>query len=373
MTHTRRAVLGAAALSSAGCLDEIGRAVSPSTTPECPSTVGRGVDARLGFAGDVMLGRGVDERWRDGAPTGIWGTLLDRVRSLDGLFVNLECCLSERGTPRSGRTYHFRAAPDWAVPALGTGGVAWASLANNHVLDFGTGAFSDTLEHLSAGGIPHAGAGSDVGAAIEPSFVEIGGLDVAVVALTDRSPSYGAGPNSSGTAFVRTDLRDPRTRRLVGTALARARGADPALLVASLHWGPNWETRPSRRRRRFARWLVDRGVDVVHGHSAHVVQGVEIYRGRPILYDCGDLVDDYAVKPDLRNDRSFLFELLISEGELSALRLVPVEIAGEAANRADEAVARWLRDRMRARSAAFGTTLRREGDGLRVPLDRCGG
>jgi len=113
-------------------------------------------------------------------------------------------------------------------------------------------------------------------------------LDVAVVAFTDRSPSYGAGPNSGGAAFVRTDLWNPRTRRLVDAALARAREADPDLVFASPHWGPNWETRPSGTRRRFARWLVDRGVDLVHGHSAHVIRGVEVYRGRPILYDCGD-------------------------------------------------------------------------------------
>jgi poly-gamma-glutamate synthesis protein (capsule biosynthesis protein) len=369
MKRTRRAVLGTTALSAAGCLGVVGR----SGSGECPATVDGDADARLGLVGDVMFGRGVDERWTDGPPAGVWGSVLGRLRSLDGLFCNLECCLSERGTPRPGRTYHFRAAPDWAVPALRAGGVTWASLANNHVLDFGPGAFSDTLDGLSGGGIAHAGTGADLDAAIDPSVVEVGGLEVAVVAFTDRSPSYGAGPNSAGTAFVRTDPRNPRTRRLVGAALARAREADPDLVFASLHWGPNWETRPSRAQRRFARWLVDRGVDLVHGHSAHVIQGIEVYRGRPILYDCGDFVDDYAVKPDLHNDRSFLFELVVAGGELSGVRLVPVEIETEAATRAGDDAARWLRDRMRELSAEFGTTLRREGDGLWVPLDRCGG
>ena len=367
--HTRRAVLAATGLSAAGCLGVVSR----PTAPECPATVGGDVDARLGFVGDVMLGRGVDERWADGPPTGVWGTMLDRVRALDGLFCNLECCLSARGSPRPGRTYHFRATPDWAVPALRAGGVTWAGLANNHVLDFGSGAFADTLERLASGGIASAGAGPDLGAALEPSVVEVGGLDVAVVAFTDRSPSYGAGPDEPGTAFVRIDPADPRTRRLVDAALVRARETDPDLLVASLHWGPNWEVRPSRSQRRFARLLVDRGVDLVHGHSAHVVQGVEVYRGRPIVYDAGDFVDDYAVKPGLHNDRSFLFELAVADGELSALRLVPVEIAEEAADRAGEGAARWLRARMRDRSAPFGTPLRRDGDGLWIPLDRCEG
>jgi len=369
MERTRRAVLGAAALSSAGCLDVLGR----SNDPECPATAGGDADARLGFVGDVMLGRGVDERWADGPPAGIWGTMLDRVRALDGLFLNLECCLSGRGSPREGRTYHFRADPAWAVPALRAGNATWASLANNHVLDFGPDAFSDTLAALSAGGIGHAGAGPDLEAALEPSVVEVGGIEVAVVAFTDRSPSYGAGPDSHGTAFVRIDPGTPRTRRLVDAALERVRGADPGLVVASLHWGPNWEVRPSRSQRRFARSLVDRGVDLVHGHSAHVIQGVEVYRGRPILYDCGDFVDDYAVKPDLNNDRSFLFELAVADGDLSTLRLVPVEIEREAATRADGSAARWLRDRMRELSGEFDTTARWNGEELRIPLDRCEG
>jgi poly-gamma-glutamate synthesis protein (capsule biosynthesis protein) len=328
-------------------------------------------DLRIGFAGDVMLGRGVDGRWADGPPAGIWGSMADRVRSLDGFFLNLECCLSDRGSRRPNRTYHFRADPDWAVPALRAGDVTWASLANNHVLDYGPVALADTVANLSAGDVAHAGAGADLDAALRPSVVEVGGVEVAVVAFTDRSPTYGAGPSDPGTAFVRFDPTNRRTRWLVGESLRLARDADPALVVASLHWGPNWESRPSRAQRRFARWLVDRGVDVVHGHSAHVVQGVEVHRGRPILYDAGDFVDDYAVKEGLHNDRSLLFEVTVADGRVDALRLLPVEIRDRAAHRAGADAAAWLRRRTRTLSAEFGTRLVRDGDGLRVPLGRC--
>lgn len=335
-----------------------------------PPTVAGDVDARLGFVGDVMLGRGVDERWADGPPVGMWGSMVDHLRSLDGLFCNLECCLSARGERRTGRTYHFRAAPDWAVPALRAGGATWVSLANNHVLDYGPVAFGDTTDALSGGEIPHAGAGPDLERAVRPSLVDVAGIQIAAVAFTDRSPSYGASANRAGTAYLDLDPTNPATRRVVDAALGRARNRDPDLVVASLHWGPNWETRPSPMRRRFARWLVDRGVDFVHGHSAHVVQGVEVYRGRPIVYDAGDFVDDYAVVPGLHNDRSLLFELVVEDGRVDGLRLVPVEIRDEAVHRADEEVATWLRERMRTLSAEFGTTLVHDGDGLGVPL-RC--
>jgi poly-gamma-glutamate synthesis protein (capsule biosynthesis protein) len=367
MSLTRRAALAAGVATLAGCTGPVSR--SPS--PECPLTVPTDDPVSVGFTGDVMLGRGVDEEWRDGPPAGVWGSMADRLASLDALMINLECCVSDRGEPRPGRTYHFRARPDWARPALGAGNVTWASLANNHVLDFGRAALADTLDHLSDAGVARAGAGPDRDAALEPAAIEAGDLDVAVCAFTDQSPSYAAAPDRPGTAYADLDVADPESRRLVGEALDRALERDPDLVVASLHWGPNWEVRPSERQRRFARWLVDRGVDVVHGHSAHVIQGVEVHHGRPIIYDAGDFVDDYVVKPDRHNDRSFLFELAFDDGRADALRLVPVEIRDRAVHRAGKTAAAWLRDRMRTLCEPFETTVVRDGDGLRVPLD-CG-
>ena len=129
------------------------------------------------------------------------------------------------------------------------------------------------------------------------------------------------------------------------------------------------ETEPPERFREFGRWLVDRGVDVVHGHSAHVFQGIEVHGGRPILYDAGDFVDDYAVDDDLRNDRGFLFVLTVtSPGEPTELRLVPTEIRDCAVHEAGGEVAAWSRERMRARSAPFGTTFERDGEALVLPL-----
>jgi poly-gamma-glutamate synthesis protein (capsule biosynthesis protein) len=95
--------------------------------------------------------------------------------------------------------------------------------------------------------------------------------------------------------------------------------------------------------------------EVNHGHSAHVFQGVEVHDGTPILYDCGDFVDDYAVDPDLRNDRSFLFEVEVEEGDLTGLRLVPTEIRDCAVYRASTHAAAWSRARMRDLSGTYGT------------------
>ena len=73
----------------------------------------------------------------------------------------------------------------------------------------------------------------------------------------------------------------------------------------------------------FAHALIDLGVDLIHGHSAHIFQGVEVYKGKIILYDTGDFIDDYAVDPYLRNDRSFLFLIECSHKRIQRLTLLP--------------------------------------------------
>jgi poly-gamma-glutamate synthesis protein (capsule biosynthesis protein) len=316
-----------------------------------------------------MLGRKVDERQRRQrrSATAVWGNVLERLRSLDGLFVNLECCLSTRGQrwTRTHRPFHFRADPDWAVPALEGAGVEWANLANNHLLDYEEVALLDTIDHLDSADIAHSGAGRNAAAASEPARVEVvpgdaeegrdesDGLRLAFVSATDNTPEFAADRTGPGTAYL--DLADEEAaRETMAESLARARELDPDLLVVSLHWGPNMVEEPPDHFRAFGRWLAER-VDLVYGHSAHVFQGIEIYDGTPILYDCGDFVDDYAVDSDLHNDRSFLFEVAVEDGEIRSLRLFPTETEGCAVHEAGPEAATWSRSRMRELSAEFGT------------------
>jgi len=326
----------------------------------------------LGFTGDVMLGRKVNERQQTRRPDELWGDLTERLASLDGLVCNLECCLSTRGQrwTETHRPFHFRADPEWAIPALEAVGVDGVTLANNHVLDFGAVALRDTIDALDDAGIARVGAGRDVDEALDPLAFSAGDCRVAVVGFTDNTPEYAADPDTPGTARVECDPDDADTRSMVRDALGRADALDPDLLVASLHWGPNMVVHPDERYREFGRWLVGEGVDVVHGHSAHVFQGVDVRDGAPILYDTGDFVDDYAVDETLRNDRSFSFELSVTaDGDPTELRLHPVNLEYCRVETADSAVAAWCRERMRERSADFDTTFRRDDSDLLVDID----
>jgi len=329
------------------------------------------VDARIGFVGDCMLGRSVNERWAGDDPAGVWGSTLSRLDALDGLVANLECCVAEGGTKWPDKVYYFRSDPSFAIPALEAAGASFVSLANNHILDFRELALRETRTHLDDAGIAHAGAGTDRRAALEPAVFEAGDLTVAAFGLTDQAEAFAASAGGPGTAFATLDPAVPETRSLVEGVLETARMHDPDLVVASLHWGANWETEPRRVHERFGRWLVDRGVDVVHGHSAHVLQGVEVYRGRPIIYDAGDFVDDYVDYIDregVHNKRSALFELVVRDGDLDELVVEPTAIVDEAATLAPPDVAAWVRDTLAERSAAFGTDVERSDGRLTFPL-----
>ena len=143
-------------------------------------------------------------------------------------------------------------------------------------------------------------------------------------------------------------------------------GAD--LVILTIHWGPNMRPAPSEAFVRFAHRMVEAGVDVLHGHSAHVFQAVEVYRGRLILYDTGDFVDDYAVDEELRNDRSFLYLLRADRDGVRELELVPVLISKMQVNRARGRDREGIARRMRALSEPFGTRFEERGEGLTLRL-----
>lgn len=323
----------------------------------------------FGFTGDVMLGRLVNEKQGERPPETVWGDVLDHLGALDGLFVNLECCLSDRGSPwtRSHRQLHFRADPDLARAALASAGVTWANVANDHLLDYGEDALRDTLATLTEAGIAHAGGGETAAEAWEPSSVTVGKTTLSVVAATDTAPEYAAETGESdgpGVAYARLDPDSDAHRERVERAVETAADGDPDLLVASLHWGRSMVVDPPAHHERFARWLAEQGVDLVYGHGSSVVHGVEVHDGTPILYDTGAFVDDFAAASGLRNDLGFLFVVGVDDGTIRRLELHPVSGGDCVVERATGEAAAAVRETMRERSSPYGTDFERDGEAL---------
>jgi poly-gamma-glutamate synthesis protein (capsule biosynthesis protein) len=137
-------------------------------------------------------------------------------------------------------------------------------------------------------------------------------------------------------------------------------------VIVSLHWGPNMRQRPPGPFPALARRLLDAGADLVWGHSAHVVQGVELSAGKPILYDTGDLIDDYTVDPVLRNDLSVLFLVTLGPDGFERLEIVPTRISDCHAGLASADDASRINTRLARLSAELGTTMTFDGGRLGV-------
>jgi poly-gamma-glutamate synthesis protein (capsule biosynthesis protein) len=326
-------------------------------------------DLRLVFGGDVMLGRHVrDVMLRDGihAPLEAISPLL---RAADVAIVNLECALtdsSERwhGAPKA---YYF-AAPPAAGQALVDAGIRMVSLANNHSLDFDVQGLADTLRTLDAHGIAHTGAGPDLAWALAPAVVACGDVLVGMAAFCDHQADFAAADNHPGIAWL--GLHDEAAAiDAFARALAPLRAAGVRWPVLSLHWGPNMVTAPAPHLRRLAHAAIDVGWKIIYGHSAHVFHGIELYRGWPILYAAGDLVDDYAVDLDLRNDHQLLFEVHLGEDALRRIVLHPVFIRHGRVLPADHTQRAWIDTRMQALCRDLGTTTRLDGDLLVIEPD----
>jgi hypothetical protein len=308
----------------------------------------------LALAGDTMLGRGVAGRLRVVPPADLFSDALREIfRAADLTVLNLECCVSTRGEPwdSPGKIFHFRAPPP-AVEALASLGVDCVTLANNHALDFGPDALADTRDQLARAGIQTVGAGTDRAQARAAVMLETGGVRLAVLGVADHPEDFAAGPDRSGVAYA--DLRSGVPHWLV-EQVGRLRGEADAVLVTP-HWGPNMITEPLPYVRKAADLLVDAGATLVAGHSAHVFHGV----APPILYDLGDLIDDYVVHVCLRNDLGLMFLVTLDAEGVSEVAAVPLGLDHCHTRLADDAERAWIRHRFTQASAEFGTRVREE-------------
>jgi len=323
--------------------------------------------ARLAIVGDVMLGRLVSREIASRDPESFWGDVLPVLTGADAVLANLECAISDRGNQwtKTPKVFHFRAQPR-AIEVLKAGGVRYVSLANNHVLDYGPDALRDTLDRLDRAGITHAGAGEDLVQARQPARFHAAWLAISAFSLTDNEPPFGATAGRPGTCHIDPDTCPGPWPDASEIAAERATGAD--LVVVSAHLGPNMVRRPSGRLRQYKQALLQAGTDIVHGHSAHVFQGIEAVGRRIILHDTGDILDDYAVDPDLRNDWSFVFLLDVDAQGVRRLVLRPVVLGFAEVNLARGRVFEAICTRMSEESELFATDLRRCAEGLDLRL-----
>ena len=252
-------------------------------------------DFTMFFTGDVMLqySRGVYKS------QGINGLLTPYIQqemiNADMTVINHEFPFSTRGEKAPDKQYTFRVEPSY-VSALLDMGVDVASLANNHALDYGVDALLDTFATLEAAGIPYVGAGQTKERAEEAIFVEAGGRTVGVLSASRVIPVVEWNiTNRQPGLFCTYD-----STRLVERIKEIEIQCD--YVVVFVHWGIERKAYPEEYQRNLAKQYIDAGADLVVGNHSHVPQGIEYYKGVPIVYCLGNFIfnpnmtDTYALK-----------------------------------------------------------------------------
>ena len=246
----------------------------------------------LTFTGDISLADNwhiapkYDER---GGITGILGsTMLDTMKNSDFLVVNSEFTVSNRGTPLRGKMYTFRAKPE-RLTIYQEMGVDLADLANNHVYDYGKDAFLDMLDAFDGYKIPHIGAGRNLKEAKEPYFLTLGNYKFAFVAAT-RAEKNVMTPQATSTAPGTFWCYDPA--EMIDLIKDLKNQVD--FVIPVIHFGRENSHELEQAQMDSARAYIDAGAAMVVGHHAHNLQGVEIYQGKPIIYNLGNFLFNYV-------------------------------------------------------------------------------
>ncbi|HEX7844060.1 MAG TPA: CapA family protein [Kofleriaceae bacterium] len=301
-----------------------------------------------------------------------WGETLDVLDAArpDVRIANLETAITRRGEPDPDKRIHYRVSPENAA-CLRAPRIDVCTLANNHVLDWGTAGLFDTLDTLDRLGIARCGAGRDRAEAVRPAVIELGDrgrVAVFSVGCADGGvPPWWAAAEDRPGVYAPAEL-DNHAARELRNAIEHWRDAH-TFIVLSIHWGPNWGFSIPHEHRRFAhRMIEEAGVDLVHGHSSHHVKGIEVHRGRPILYGCGDLLTDYeGIRGHevYRGDIGLLYLVTLDdEGALARLEMIPTRMHRFRVTQAGPKEALWLATMFARSGEHLATSVAIEGQRL---------
>lgn len=346
----------------------------------------------LNFMGDTMLGRLIDQMFETHVhepeeariaksfqssnaslmtygPKSPWSDTLNLLHSADLRLLNLETSVTTHPAKWPDKVFNYRMHPD-NIAALRAARIDYAGLANNHTLDFSEPGLAETVQTVKKAGIAFAGAGETKEEATRPAVLRLASdqktHNVHVWAAADHPSDWAKLP---GFHFI--DYTQ-QTRQRLKELLTKSMEPKASLKIFSVHWGPNYSWQPAQEIQDLAHFLIEScGIDIIHGHSSHHVQGVEIYKGKLIIYGCGDFVDDYALVAQYRNDLSAIWRVTVEEPadsdaserlKLKKLEIFPTKIERFQARKLnpDEEDSKCVRHKIRDLSVTLGTDVKLE-------------
>ncbi len=235
------------------------------------------------------------------------------MRDAELVFVNLEAPFG-KGDSAFDKEYAFRVSSD-LVQVLKAGRINVVSLANNHIMDFGFGALRETMDLLRRNEIGFSGAGANLAEARKPALFEVKGIRVAVASYSLTFPEeFWATDTTAGTCFPSHTFVYRDIRKLK---------QENHLVILSFHWSAELLKTPKEYQVDLAHRAIDAGADLILGHHPHVIQGIELYRGKIIAYSLGNFVfGSYSESAR----ESMLLKLKIGRSGIKSFQVVPLNV-----------------------------------------------
>lgn len=350
---------------------------------------------RLFLCGDVMTGRGIDQilpypsdpqifepyvkdageyiRFSEllygtiSRPVDfsyIWGDAIEiwELMQPDFKIANLETAITSSNEAWPDKEINYRMNPQ-NVDCLSRAGFGCCSLSNNHVIDWGYSGLLETLSSLHKIGIETTGAGVNLREATATyikDFGEKGRIIILSMGMeTSGIPSEWGATDKKPGIFLTEGLANELASFLLPVYLNKK---PHDIFVVSIHWGLNWVNDIPRQHTKLAHLLIDKfNVDIVHGHSSHHALGIEIYKGRLVLYGCGDFITDYegiSGYENYRGDISLMyFADIDNRGVLQDLTIFPMQMRKFQLNHLSAFDRKWIENSLNARGEEFGTSV----------------
>lgn len=270
-------------------------------------------DITMLFTGDIYLSDVVVNAYKGkGIEAIVEKGLLSEMQGADITMSNQEFAFSTGGTAAEDKQYTFRVNPDY-ITAFQDMGIDIVTLANNHTMDFGLTALEDSFNTLKGAGIDYVGAGSNLSDARKIQYTENQGKTIAFLAASRVIPVYewNAAENKAGlfTTYDPTLLLED-----IKTA-----SDNSDYVVVYLHWGIERAELPKDYQNSLAKQYIDAGADLVIGSHPHVLQGVEYYKGKPIVYSLGNYIFYSNIQ------RTAVLKITLDEDMNTKLQLLPAK------------------------------------------------
>lgn len=231
------------------------------------------------FGGDLTLGGSYPDiaHRAKSDPGWSFANIQPLLAAADLFMVNCENPITT-ATSKTPKSFNFKMDPQ-LIDILKAGLIKIVTLANNHVMDFGSKGLIDTMSALTESGIKFVGAGTNLAEARRGEIIDIKGKKIAFLAYGNYSPAKNDQP---GIAYRRPDHVADDIRHV------KSAGAD--FVVINFHWGKERATKPDLRDVALAKMAIDNGADVIIGHHPHVIQPIERYKKGIICYSLGNFI-----------------------------------------------------------------------------------